>query len=331
MAVLTSEIKLYRAAESSDLDSNGGRLSSNLVPSGVQNGIFPDVTQAQRVAGHVTYRKAFAKVENPNEEVLQNAFVFLDNTTPGQDMMTVFAGTATDVQSDSTADGESDSERHYGVGQLSSTVNSGVTSITVQVEDASSETIYEVGDIIRISDGSNETLRTLTSVSFSGNVATLGFTGGLATGYAASNTFVASGLPLGNIGATVTQANNASSSSGSVDITNFPITPDATGGVDDTWTVTFTSATAFSVSGAATGSVGAGTVAGAFSPNNPDFSAPYFSIPSGFWSGTFANSDSYTFSTASASAAFWYKRRVPAGSAANAANVQTTRISGETA
>lgn len=62
--------------------------------------------------------------------------------------------------------------------------------------------------------------------------------------------------------------------------------------VSDVWTVTFLSATAFSVAGAKVGVVGA---AGAV---NALFANRYFSIPAGFFTGTWAAGNTYLFRTA---------------------------------
>lgn len=334
MTVLSSEIKLFKPAEVSDLASNGGRLSAVQAVTNTANNVFPDVSEAERAAGEVNYRKLFAKVENPSEEALQNTLLYLEQITPGDDMITIFVGTQTDIQSDITADGETDSETHYGVGQLDSTVLAGVTSIDVLVEDAAAETIYRAGDTIRISDipqlggAGNEETRTIDSVSFVGNVATINFTGGLANGYSSADTYVSSGLPIGDIVAQFNSFVVTSAGDGAYDDTN--LTLDSVGTVEDDWTLTFTDATNFDVVGANEGAVGSGTTGGNFAPNNPDHGAPYFTLGSAGWSGTFQAGDTITFSTVPAARSFWMKRNVPAGSTAIASNLQRTLIRGET-
>ena len=67
------------------------------------------------------------------------------------------------------------------------------------------------------------------------------------------------------------------------------------GPVTDTFTVVFTSATAFNVFGKATGSVGSGTVSTEFAPDHSG--APYFTIPANFFSGTWATNNIATFQT----------------------------------
>ena len=61
--------------------------------------------------------------------------------------------------------------------------------------------------------------------------------------------------------------------------------------VSDVWTVTFSSPTAFAVAGAKVGAVGSGTVGALFTNR-------YFSIPANFFTGTWANGNTYIFRTA---------------------------------
>lgn len=61
--------------------------------------------------------------------------------------------------------------------------------------------------------------------------------------------------------------------------------------VDDTWTVTFTSATDYTVVGASKGSVGSGSIAAGLDGD------PYFSIPTVFFTGTWAMDETYVFTT----------------------------------
>ncbi len=65
----------------------------------------------------------------------------------------------------------------------------------------------------------------------------------------------------------------------------------AGGLVDETWTVTFTSATEFGVAGATTGSVGTGEIGAEFD------ASPYFVIPASFFTGTWAIDETYVFAT----------------------------------
>lgn len=76
--------------------------------------------------------------------------------------------------------------------------------------------------------------------------------------------------------------------------TDIAVTQDA-GPITDTFTVVFSSATAFDVYGASEGDVGAGTTTVEFAPDNGGF--PYFTIPADYFTGTWAAGEVYTFST----------------------------------
>lgn len=84
----------------------------------------------------------------------------------------------------------------------------------------------------------------------------------------------------------------------------------------DTVTITFTSATQFTVTGVNVASYGTGNVNGTFSPLNADFGTPYFTIPPSFWSGTFTAGDYVEFEVYPADIALWLIEIVPTGAAA---------------
>jgi len=69
----------------------------------------------------------------------------------------------------------------------------------------------------------------------------------------------------------------------------------AGGVVNDTFIVTFTSATDFDISGVVSGYVASGTVSTITAPTNAG--NPYFSIPANYFSGTWADEDTMTFKT----------------------------------
>lgn len=102
--------------------------------------------------------------------------------------------------------------------------------------------------------------------------------------------------PFAAISASVIEG-TINSTSGTIATGNIVVTDDA-GPVSDTWTVVFTSPTAYDVFGFATGHVGAGTISADFEPDNGG--NPYFSITgvsTPFFTGTWAADDSYTFTT----------------------------------
>lgn len=319
-SIVSSELKVYRSANASDLSSNGGRLSANILSSGVLGALFPNVDDAERVAGSVKYRKVFFKVDHNGPESLLSARLYQDLNTTGNDFMTFFPGSQTDTQATITG-----SERKYGCAALTATVVSGVTSVQATLQTGA-PAIFQNGDVVRITDkatptsSGNEEFVTLTAgASMSGSVATLTFTPALVNGYAAGLTKVESVYSPGNVVASY--GSTGGTLGGTIDWTQLVLNDQST--VEQTVTLTWTSATAFNVTSDVLGSLGSGSTTAGASPNNPSFSLPYFNLPSGAFSGTFVTGNTATFATHPAAVPIWLRRDVPAGAATNASETTT--------
>jgi len=321
MSILAAELKMYKPAVVNDTTSNGGRMSSNEIADAVKNALFPDVSSAERASGVTRYRKAYLKVANDADLTYQAPKLFIETVTPGDDQVDLFAATFEDTQAAITG-----SERKYGGGALNANVSAAATSIDVLVEDATAGWFAD-GDTIRISDsptvdgaGNEEFMTIATSgVSYAGNVATLTLTAGLANGYIAASTRVASVYEPGDIAGAVTNWIETSTS-GTYDEVTDPVAVDSIGGVSQQWTLTFSDPTNFTVSGDTLGSVGSGTTGGDFTPNNPDFGKPYFTLLAAGWAGTWASGETITFRTDPAAAPVWLRQVVPAAAAALSAD-----------
>lgn len=336
MSVLSSELKLYKAKTNDDTSSNGGRMSSTQVVAGLAANLFPATGNADRLAGKTNYRKCFYKVAAADNSALINTRVYLENYTPGDDYIVCWLGTHTDTQASITG-----SEQKYGVGQLSATVLSGVTTIDVDVEDAS-EDIFKNGMFVRISDkadpdsaGNEEIVQLTADATYSTNTATLVFTPALSSGYSNTDTRVASLIDVdaatGDVVGTYTSFTVTTVGDGDFDDTTYPVIVDSIGGVYQQWTINFTSATAYDIVGDVLGTVGSGTIAGGAAPNNADFSEPYFTLTAAGFSGTWQTGDTITFTTTPASVPIWMKHVVPAGAASISNNKAVVAINGESA
>lgn len=336
MPIIAAEIKMYRSAVVNDGGTNGGRMSNIIVTDNVKNNLWPDVSSSERAAGSTKYRKTFIKFENAAGLAAITPKVFLEDVTTGDDRMAFFAGThtQTDVQSGIG------SPRLYGAGRLNANVSIGATSITVLVE-AAADALFLNGDTLRISDktfvdsvtGNEEYITVTGTVTYAGNVATIPCSALVNAYTAAAPTKVSSVYAPGTIQPTVS-APVKTSVSGIFNLGNTggnPIVEGPIGGVYDTWTLTFSSATAFSVTGTNTGSVGSGTTGSNFAPNNPAFSSPYFTIPSAAWTGTWATGNTVTFTTTPSAIPIWMKRVVPAAAASLSGNLATLSIDTESA
>lgn len=327
MAIQESELKVYKSAAVVDTTANGGVMSANEVLSGVKNNVFPDVPQAQRTAGITQYRKMFHKVANDNEEVLINPMIHLLGITLADDWVTLFPGTQTDTQGDIAAPDE------YGAAALAGNIVATDTSVDVTLEDASM-VIFRNGDKIFVTDGVNEEYHENITIVKVGATVTITLDTGngdmFANDFNMADTFISSVIQVPDVECSV-DGWAESSVAGTYDEVTYPVRCDNLGTMEDTFTVTFSSATNFTVAGARIGDLGVGTINSDFEPTNPDFTAPYFRLLAIGWGGTWQAGDTVTFTTHPAAVPIWRKRVVPAGASSFAANSYSVRFSGETA
>jgi hypothetical protein len=339
MALVNSDIVLNRSALISDTvpAQNGGRMIHTQVVDGVKNNAFPDVSSAQRLSGATRWRKLFWFINSNTVTPMHNARVFIDRMTGADDYLLLQSATATGTEAT-----DKDEALLYGAGALDSNVNAGVESIAVTCEHADYATLlpFRAGMLVRISnipvgDGAGtEEFVLLTAVSFNGAAATLTFTGHpLANAYSASDTLVSGVLEVSTVAGGFNSAAYFTSTGGTFAF-NTPgnLTVPSKGSVNDAWTLTFSNATTFTVSGAVTGVLaGTGTVGADYSAINPSTSTPFFTILAAAWGGAFAAGDTVTFNTTQACLPLLVRQRIPAGSGTLANNVGGIAIRGESA
>jgi len=330
MSIIAAELVWRKPTEVSDAGTNGGRMTHLPITSGVKNNIFPDVPQSERTAGSTKYRKVFIHVANDADLTLVAPKVFVESRTPGDDNVTFFVGTQRNQQSALT-----DSEQRYGAGQLNGNVSPSGTVITVAVEDAALD-FLKSGMKVRISDkasingSGNEEYVTITGApGYVGNVATCNLTTGLVNGYSASTTKVASVYEPGDIAPVI--ANWTENGTGTYNEATYPVLGDNIATIEQDWTITFTSATAFNISGDVLGMIGTGNVGSDAAPSNPNYSKPYFTLRSAGWGGTWASPNTITFRTSPAAIPLWYRRVVPAGANSLSGNSVIVAVDGESA
>jgi len=158
---------------------------------------------------------------------------------------------------------------------------------------------------------------TTQSWSWSGNICAINTVEQIANNYTAANSFAGLCLQLGNIVASY-DTYSKTSAAGAFDPTKIVL--NNMGSVEDAFTLTFTSATAFTCSGALEGALSSGAIGTQYSPNNANISNPYFVIPTAAWGGAWAAGDKVYFSTHASAAAIWTKEVVPANTAAYSPN-----------
>lgn len=330
-SIIVSEMKIYKSLVVSDTSTNGGLMSAVESVSGVVNNIWPHVFKSERTVGSTTYRKFFLKIANDTDNTLFNPLIWLDRPTEGDDYVVLFAGTQSDTQGTWPT---GDTADKYGVGVLNTAITGGVTStIIVDVpegmEMGGADPIFRDAGTIRISDmlnpdsvtGNEETAvisGTPTNGSPTGTTpfrtypVTIVLTAAVANSYTTTDTRVMSVYEPSDVKCT-TDNWVETSTSGTFDEGTYPVVNDNIGTIDQEVTLTFTDATNFTATSNRSGiTLGSGTTGGDFAPNNPDFTKPYFTLPSAGWAGTWASGETIVFQTHPAAVAMWEKRVIPA-------------------
>lgn len=336
MPILDNEIIWRPAALMSDTlaSQNGGRMAFAQLVSGVKNNLFPDVSQSERMAGAVKWRKAFIHISSAQESALLNARLFLDAQTPAGDFVLFYPGTQTDTQ-DQVA------SRPYGIGTLWANASNGATQLRVACEhNAEYENLrpFRAGDLIRVADRpstggpGNEEWVLLSNVSFGADYATIDLAAPLINAYTVSSTLVSAVFERGSTSAAVSNV-VLTSGAGTLDSATLGnLIANAKGAIEQHWTLTFTGSTIFTASGLTVGALTEGGATSAdFQPKNPATGTPYFTIKASAWGGSFQAGDQLVFDTTPAAIPIWYRRQVPAGTFSLANDFASLAIHGESA
>ena len=315
MPIISSELHLCLGAVSSTASANGGRMTSTRAIDGVLNNVFPNIGFAERSNGGTVRRKIFWKIANDEDLTALSPRVWQDKPTVGGEYAYFVAGTQRNFESDLTG-----SERKYGVAALSADVSSGASTIHLTLENAALSGCFQNGDKIRITDktdaeqiSGNEEFHTINGApTVDGTSVTITLTGTLANVYTvASGSRVSSVYMPSDVACSV--SNWAETLGGTYNEGTYPALCDNIGTIEQTWTLTFTSATAFSVSGDTVGIVGTGTTGADYAPSNPSFTKPYFTLRAAGWGGTQVAGNTLVFQTHPAAVPIWCVRVTPAG------------------
>lgn len=338
MTLTSSDIILNRSVLNSDTvpAQNGGRMAYTQAVSGVKNNVFSDVSSAQRLSGATRWRKLFWFINSNTATAMFTARVFIDRMTAADDYLLIQPATATGTEAT-----DKNEALLYGVGALASNVLAGVESIAVTCEHADYAALlpFRVGMLVRISNipvgggAGTEEFVPLTAVSITGAAATLTFTGyPLANNYLAANTLVSGVIEVAQVAGAFATPVVTSTAGTLAHGTAGNVTVPSKGSINEAWTLTFSSPTTFSVSGAVTGALaGTGSISADYSANNPSTSTPFFTILAAAWGGTFVAGDTVTFNTTQASLPLLVRQRIPVASGTLANNVGGLAIRGESA
>ena len=321
MSISASDILFYKAANNNDTAANGGRISTTQITGGSLNNLFPNISNAERVAGKTRYRKMFLRNRNTGDLSMYSGEVWIGTRSLADDYFQLKAGTDTDVQSAAEA-----YTNWAGTGLLAGAAGSGESSIEVDFDTASG--VWD-GAPLHITDGANSVDLTVSGApSWIGNTATLALSAVLGYNFSATTTIVSAIVALDTVQKS-TSGWIETSSSGTYDESTYPVVTYNVGSVTDAWTLTFSDASNYSVVGTNTGSVGSGDISSDCQPANG--SSYYFKVDADGWGGSWALGDTVTFNTVHAGKAIWVKEVVPAGVASYSNNTVNLGWRGESA
>lgn len=334
MPLATTDIVFRAALVRSDAAGNGGRMAATAVPDNVKNALFSDVRQAERLAGSERWRKLFIHFAPADLSQALDVRVIPYDPTPAGDSVVVYLGTHVDTQGVFTG---ALPARAYGVAMAAS-VSAGQTVVTATLEPGA-PTIFVAGDAVYITDkttvssptGAEEyaTVASVGAPSGGTQVVTLAAPLGNSYGAGGGGVRLASVIQVGDVLPLVSGVAVVSATGGALNQSAVTLYPRST--VADTWTLTFTSASAFNAVGQVSGAVGSGTVGGGFGPVNTDFGGSFFSLGAGALAGTWAVGNTVQFTTAPASIPLWLRRTVPVNTMTYAANRFTLAVDLESA
>lgn len=83
MPILSGDIKLIASRVMADVPEGGGGPTANIIPDGVSNSIFPDISEVDRANGRVRLRKVFAHVQTSDVDQYLGANIIV--AKPPQD------------------------------------------------------------------------------------------------------------------------------------------------------------------------------------------------------------------------------------------------------
>ncbi len=157
--------------------------------------------------------------------------------------------------------------------------------------------------------------------TYSGNVATIALDGTCPNNYATTTITFGSGVvEQTQIIPSLENWVETSAGTGTFDESTYPLVLHNLGTEEDTITITFTSASAFTCAGARIGSLAAGDTANDYAPLNPDTGIALFTLDKDGWANTWAASDTVVFDIHGAELPVWWRQDIPAATAAISEN-----------
>jgi len=310
--VAKEDLKLYAAEVNSDNSDNGGIMSTNLRLTSIKNNILPDIYENERLMGVVKYRKVFWKIENIANKSLYFARMVISRATNSDDYVSMSLGTQIDTQSEMKLNTHL---RTYSSAKLSLPANIGSTTIKAELESTDLSNTFQNGDAIWIGNDVTEEIHENVNIMIEGTSVTISLAAGdqiINTNYSKNNSYTCAVMSCGEV-CTSVSSTTSTAISGNYNDSSYPILLDNIGTMEQDWTITMVNTNQFTCSGNTVGNVGTGTIDANFTPINPDFERPYFTLSSDGWTGTWTSGNTLRFTSHPAAIPIWIKNVVPSG------------------
>jgi len=146
---------------------------------------------------------------------------------------------------------------------------------------------------------------------YTGNVLTIDLDSTIANAYTANEAFASPCVYGGDIVYSVSDYQVVTGATLTYDDTTYPVIGSNKGTVAETYTLTFSSATAFNCTGTTSGAVGSGTVFSDFEVSDTQGNL-MFRVRAAGWGGTGQAGDTFVFTTHPATFPHWVREVVPA-------------------
>jgi len=144
----------------------------------------------------------------------------------------------------------------------------------------------------------------------------------VAYSYSASSTYVSGLITAPDSIKASASSVSVNSTGGGYNSTTYPIYAYNGGTLKaDTITITFTGSTSFTASGAIIGELGSGNISIDFSPVNPKYGVPWFTMLKNGLTGTFVTGDTLVFTISPAVLPFWITEVIPPNTGATPVNL----------
>ncbi len=319
MAVIDADVVFRKSLSVSDTPaSNGGLFAATNMQSATLANLFPSVSQAERLAGIVRWRKAWiGPLQNTDGAAGVNMLVMHSEPNSGGDIYHICLPGTPGVADYQTAIQSAPETSYLGVGWTKGAIGGGVTNVcSMEVKDYTYPGFYPgTFPWHYITDGTNSEFFCCNSITaVSGETFTLVLSGGstFANTYAAG-AYVSACFTVNGNGELYAKVDSFSTDSASGTYDTLLCSVNNVGCRFDTYTIeVLTGAVNFYVTGATYTGVGTGQIGTAFTALD-SAGLTMFYLTAAFFDGTYSAGEHVYMTTFAAAYPIWVRERVAAG------------------